>query len=118
MGGAAEFQVAAQADGQISQPLQGAEVIRSVRVWVGCWWPPSPALMTGISEWRAATRGAPSLGWRMAQISAKLDTTRMVSATLSPLEAELSAPEEKPSTLPPRLSIAASKLNLVRVLGS
>ena len=25
-------------------------VIRSVRVWVGCWWPPSPELITGMRE--------------------------------------------------------------------
>ena len=41
-----------------------------------------------------------------------------MSDTLSPLAAlELSA-EEKPSTPPPSSSIAASKLNRVRVLGS
>ena len=43
---------------------------------------------------------------------------RMVSATLSPLEAEEEAASEKPSTLPPRFSMAASKLSRVRVLGS
>ena len=42
----------------------------------------------------------------------------MVSATLSPFAAELESAEEKPSTLPPKLSIAASKLKRVRVLGS
>jgi hypothetical protein len=42
----------------------------------------------------------------------------MVSATLSPFAAELEFGSEKPSTLPPSLSIAASKLNLVLVLGS
>ena len=26
------------------------QVMRSVRVWVGCWWPPSPALITGMRE--------------------------------------------------------------------
>ena len=53
-----------------SLPFRLRMVIRSVRVWVGCWWPPSPALMTGMREKEAATMGAPSLGWRMAQISA------------------------------------------------
>ena len=42
----------------------------------------------------------------------------MVSETLSPLEAELLAAEEKPKTLPPRFNMAASKLRRVRVLGS
>ncbi len=42
----------------------------------------------------------------------------MVSATLSPLEAELESAEEKPRTLPPRFIMAASKLRRVRVLGS
>ena len=42
----------------------------------------------------------------------------MVSATLSPLEAELLSAEANPSTFPPRRIIADSKLSLVRVLGS
>ena len=51
-------------------------------------------------------------------MSAKQEITRIVSATLSPLEAELESADEKPRTLPPRLIMAASWLNLVRVLGS
>ena len=47
-----------------------------------------------------------------------LDEINCVSETLSPLEAELEEASEKPRTEPPRLSIAASKLNLVLVLGS
>ena len=43
---------------------------------------------------------------------------RMVSATLSPFAAELELADEKPNTLPPRFSMAASKLKRVRVLGS
>ena len=43
---------------------------------------------------------------------------RMVSATLSPLAAELLPAEENPSTLPPRRIMADSKLKRVRVLGS
>ena len=42
----------------------------------------------------------------------------MVSDTLSPLAAEEEPASEKPSTFPPRLSIADSKLSRVRVLGS
>ena len=43
---------------------------------------------------------------------------RIVSATLSPFEAELLAALEKPSTLPPSRIMADSKLRRVRVLGS
>ena len=42
----------------------------------------------------------------------------MVSETLSPLDAEEQLASEKPKTEPPRFNMAASKLNLVRVLGS
>ena len=42
----------------------------------------------------------------------------MVSETLSPLDAELESALAKPKTEPPRFNMAASKLNLVRVLGS
>ena len=45
-------------------------VSRSVRVCVGCWCPPSPALITGIEETAEATIGAPSFGCLMAHISA------------------------------------------------
>ena len=44
--------------------------------------------MTGIKERSAATFGAPSFGCRIAQMSAKQEMTRMVSDTLSPLEAD------------------------------
>ncbi len=33
-----------------SLPMRRRMVIRSVRVWVGCWWTPSPALITGMRE--------------------------------------------------------------------
>ena len=54
----------------------------------------------------------------MAMISAKPLTTVTVSPTLSPLVAELELASEKPSTLPPKSSIAASKDRRVRVEGS
>ena len=53
-----------------SEPLNSLIVIRSVRVWVGCWCPPSPAFITGIEDLLAATIGAPSLGCLIAHISA------------------------------------------------
>ena len=62
--------------------------------------------------------GAPSLGWRMAMMSANDEMTRTVSATVSPLLTELDLASEKPNTLPPSSIIAAVKLSRVRVLGS
>ena len=93
-------------------------VNKSVSVWVGCWCPPSPALITGILDFAAATIGAPSFGCLMAQMSAKQDMVRMVSDTLSPFAAEEELAEAKPSTCPPRLNMADSKLKRVLVLGS
>ena len=58
------------------------------------------------------------LGMPDSWICAKQETVRIVSATLSPLDAEQESAEEKPSTLPPRAIMAASKLKRVRVLGS
>ena len=43
---------------------------------------------------------------------------RIVSATLSPLDAEEQEASEKPITLPPKRVMADSKLRRVRVLGS
>ena len=42
----------------------------------------------------------------------------MVSDTVSPLDTELEDASENPNTFPPNSIIAASKLNLVLVLGS
>ena len=53
-----------------SLPFSRLMVNRSVSVWVGCRWPPSPALITGTVAAMDATSGAPSLGWRMAMMSA------------------------------------------------
>ena len=69
-------------------------------------------------ECMAATVAAPSLGCRMAAISAKQEITRIVSETLSPLEAEEEPASEKPMILPPRFSMAVSVLRRVLVLGS
>ena len=51
-------------------------------------------------------------------MSAYPQITLTVSATLSPFAAELEFAEENPNTFPPNYIIAASKLNLVLVLGS
>ena len=101
-----------------SRPFSRLMVSRSVRVWVGWWWPPSPALITGTVAFMEATKGAPSLGWRMAMMSAKQLTVRAVSATLSPLAAEELWASEKPRTWPPSSYMADSKLRRVRVEGS
>ena len=53
-----------------NRPFSWRMVSRSVRVWVGWLCPPSPALITGARACWLATRGAPSLGWRMAMMSA------------------------------------------------
>ena len=50
-----------------------------------------------VEDWHATT-GAPSLGWRMAAMSATQLITRMVSATVSPLEALETPASGKPST--------------------
>ena len=44
--------------------------------------------------------------------------TRIVSETLSPFAADEESADEKPSTEPPRLSMAASNESRVLVLGS
>ena len=60
----------------------------------------------------------PSFGCLIAIISVYIETIFIVSARVSPFEAELEFGSEKPSIFPPSLIIAASKLNLVLVLGS
>ena len=74
--------------------------------------------MTGTEAFSAATRAAPSLGWRMAMMSAYRETVFTVSATLSPFAAELASAPATVITFPPSSYIAASKLSRVRVLGS
>ena len=93
-------------------------VRRSVSVWVGWWWPPSPALMTGTSLYCDASSAAPSLGFRIAMMSTYDATVRIVSARLSPFEVELAPGSAKPRVDPPRRSMAASNESRVRVLGS
>lgn len=51
------------------RPFSSEMVKRSVSVWVGCRWPPSPALTTGTSEKSEAASAAPSWGWRMTMAS-------------------------------------------------
>ena len=53
-----------------SAPFSRRMVMRSVSVCVGWLCPPSPALIIGTVECSDAARGAPSLGWRMAMMSA------------------------------------------------
>ena len=100
------------------RPFSRLIVKRSVSVCVGWAWLPSPALMTGMPAYCEATNGAPSLKWRMAMMSAKQRITRTVSATVSPFDTDEELASEKPMTCPPSSSIAAVKLNRVRVEGS
>ncbi len=119
MDGAAEFEIAADADPEVVK--MAFQVFDREKVGEGLGGvvvAAVPGVDDGIEEYMEATSGAPSFGWRMAQISAYEEMMRIVSATLSPFAAELESAEEKPRTLPPRLIMAASKLSLVRVLGS
>ena len=100
------------------RPFSRLMVSRSVSVCVGWAWLPSPALMTGMPAYCDATRGAPSLKWRMAMMSAKQRMTRTVSATVSPFDTEEELASEKPMTVPPSSSMADVKLRRVRVEGS
>ena len=60
----AKFQVAAEADRQVVQPplLPLWMVSRSVSVWVGWLWPPSPALITGTVTVHGGHQGSTLLG--------------------------------------------------------
>ena len=53
-----------------SLPFSQLSVTMSVKVWVGWRCPPSPQLITGISEYREAAIAVPSTGWRIAIMSA------------------------------------------------
>ena len=57
-------------DSPSTLPRRRVMVVRSAVVWVGCMCPPSPALITGTSEYREAALAAPSLGLRMTTTSA------------------------------------------------
>ena len=81
-------------------------------------WPPSPALMTGTEAAREATSAAALLRVTDGDGVDVVDTVLMVSAIDSPLVTEASCAPAKPMTLPPRRSMAVSKLRRVRVLGS
>ncbi len=74
--------------------------------------------MIGTSANSAASRAAPSSGWRNAITSAYFSTTRTVSARFSPFLTEAISASANPMAEPPSLCMAASKLSLVRVLGS
>ena len=51
-------------------PSSRVMVVKSAMVWVGCMWPPSPALTTGTWEYREAALADPSQGVRMITTSA------------------------------------------------
>src|SRR6266852_6139481 len=99
-------------------PFSSQIVYRSRRVWVGCWPAPSPALMTGFSVKSAASRAAPSCGWRRTIASLYASTMRIVSARVSPFWTEVPSALLNPSARPPRRAIALSNESRVRVDGS
>ena len=57
-------------DSPSARPSRRVMAVRSAMVWVGCMWPPSPALMTGTSEYSEAALADPSQGVRMTTTSA------------------------------------------------
>ena len=61
---------------------------------------------------------SPQLEDIVRKVRSDEETTRMVSATLSPLDALETVSLGKPRTCPPRFSIAASNERRVRVDGS
>ena len=82
-------------------------------MWVGYGVAASLVLLLAFGLWEREKQHEADIAFLEGQ-----EMARMVSETLSPLAAELESAEEKPSTLPPKLNIADSKLSRVRVLGS
>ena len=74
--------------------------------------------MTGTVANSAASRAAPSFGWRMTIASAYPLTTRIVSASVSPFAIEQASTLLTEMEVPPRRAMADSKDIRVRVLGS
>ena len=74
--------------------------------------------MTGTVENSAASRAAPSFGWRMTIASAYPLTTRIVSARVSPFAIEQASTLPTESEVPPSRAMADSNDIRVRVLGS
>ena len=73
--------------------------------------------MTGTVANSAASRAAPSFGWRMTIASAYPLTTRIVSASVSPFAIEQASTLLTEMEVPPRRAMADSKDIRVRVLG-
>ena len=82
----------------------------------GCWFEPSPALITGTGEISAANLAAPSLLCRITRASVYEVMILIESIKVSPfLPKDVLVASEKPITLPPKRWIAVSKDSLVRV---
>ena len=62
-------------------------VRRSARVCVGWQWPPSPALMSGMEAFLAATSDAPSIGCLIAMMSAITAVVHMMFHFTIPIQA-------------------------------
>ena len=94
-------------------------VCMSKSACVGCCPFPSPAFMTGTRLTAAALFAAPSSKCLSTMQCEYPDTILIVSSSDSPLAAEENCfALAEDMTLPPRFSIADSKLNLVLVLSS
>jgi len=76
------------------------------------------ALMTGFSVKSAASRAAPSCGWRRTIASLYASTMRIVSARVSPFWTEVPSALLNPRARPPSRAIALSNESRVRVEGS
>ena len=93
-------------------------VYRSSSACVGCWWRPSPPLMTGQSMLSAMMRGAPAYLWRTISRSQAIDDS---VCAVSRSDSPLTVADADPLMLTPsadRRLAAISKLVRVRVDGS
>ena len=88
-------------------------VNRSRRVCEGCWFEPSPALITGTGDTSAASLAAPSWWCLITSASAYDVMMRIESAKVSPfLAREVLPASENPITRPPKRWIAVSNDSL------
>ena len=75
-------------------------------------------MIKGTSAYFIASDAEPAIGCLIAIISTYPDTVLIVSANDSPLDTDDEPGSENPTTFPPNLFIADSKLSLVLVDGS
>ncbi len=67
------------------RPLARRIVRASSRAWVGCWWAPSPALITEQSTFWESSSTAPAAWWRTTMMSGRMALSVIaVSISVSP----------------------------------